>query len=97
MDTLLTLDEALNSRWIISRVANVAPSSSGSLTAQYFWGASRIRAPLAPPLLSVHRKVDADAQERVQALIERARQEEERVRAEARARAVRDVEHARRS
>ena len=34
---------------------------AGSLTAQSFCGASRMRAPFAPPRLSEPRKVDADA------------------------------------
>ena len=37
-------------------------SSAGSLTSQSFWGARRIRAPLAPPRLSVPRNEAADAQ-----------------------------------
>ena len=37
-------------------------SSAGSLTAQSFCGARRMRAPLAPPRLSLPRKVAADAQ-----------------------------------
>ena len=36
-------------------------SSAGSLTSQSFCGARRIRAPLAPPRLSVPRKLAADA------------------------------------
>jgi hypothetical protein len=41
------------------------------------------------------RDVDAAAQELVQQLIERAREEEERVRADARARAAREVDRSR--
>ena len=50
-----------NSCWIRSSVASTVASSSGSLTSQAFCGARRIRAPLAPPRLSLPRKVDADA------------------------------------
>jgi hypothetical protein len=41
---------------------STAASSGGLLTAQSFCGARRIRAPLAPPRLSVPRNDDADAQ-----------------------------------
>ncbi|MNT60500.1 hypothetical protein D3C72_1980840 [compost metagenome] len=36
-------------------------SCAGWLTAQSFWGASRTRAPLAPPRMSEPRKVEAEA------------------------------------
>ena len=54
--------EPLNSRWIPSRVRSTSASSAGLLTSQSFWGARRMRAPLAPPRLSVPRCVDAEAQ-----------------------------------
>jgi hypothetical protein len=44
-----------------SSVANTFARSGGLLTAQSFWGARRMRAPLAPPRLSVPRNVEADA------------------------------------
>ena len=53
---------SLNSFWIPSRVFSTLASSGGLLTAQSFCGARRMRAPFAPPRLSVPRKVDADAQ-----------------------------------
>ena len=53
--------EPLKSAWIPSRVAAPSASSAGSLTSQSFCGARRMRAPLAPPRLSLSRKVDADA------------------------------------
>jgi hypothetical protein len=37
-------------------------NSVGLFTSQFFCGSSRIRAPLAPPRMSVPRKVAADAQ-----------------------------------
>ena len=51
-----------NSFWIASSLSRTVLSSAGLLTAQSFWGASRTRAPLAPPRLSVPRKVEAEAQ-----------------------------------
>ena len=54
--------EPLNSCWISSRVCSTLASSAGSLTSQSFCGARRMRAPLAPPRLSVPRNVAADAQ-----------------------------------
>ena len=53
--------ELLKSAWIPSRVCSTVASSAGLLTSQSFCGARRIRAPLAPPRLSVSRKVEADA------------------------------------
>ena len=53
--------EPLKSCWICSRVCSTLASSAGSLTSQSFCGARRIRAPLAPPRLSVPRKLAADA------------------------------------
>ena len=52
----------LNSAWIPSRVCSTVASSAGLLTSQSFCGARRMRAPLAPPRLSLSRKVDAEAQ-----------------------------------
>src|SRR6476659_7248882 len=46
-----------------SILARILPSSSGSLTAQSFWGASRMRAPLAPPRKSDLRNVEAGVQD----------------------------------
>ena len=54
--------ERLKSCWICSRVCSTFASSAGLLTSQSFCGARRIRAPLAPPRLSVPRKLAADAQ-----------------------------------
>ncbi len=53
--------EPLKSCWMPSRVCSTVASSAGLLTSQSFCGASRIRAPLAPPRLSVPRKLAADA------------------------------------
>ncbi|MNZ91690.1 hypothetical protein D3C78_1106840 [compost metagenome] len=62
-DTFLPPDCALlKSFWIASSCARTLASSAGSLTAQLFCGARRIRAPLAPPRLSLPRNVTADAQ-----------------------------------
>ena len=47
---------------IFSKALRTLLNSDGLFTFQSFCGASRIRAPLAPPLLSEPRKVDADAQ-----------------------------------
>ena len=52
---------SLNAFWIVSSTASTLASSGGLLTSQSFCGARRMRAPLAPPRLSVPRKVDADA------------------------------------
>ena len=54
--------EPLNSFWIFSSVCRTFASSAGWLTSQSFCGARRMRAPFAPPRLSVPRNVDADAQ-----------------------------------
>ena len=51
----------LNSCWICSRDCSTLASSEGLFTAQSFCGASRMRAPLAPPRLSEPRKVEAEA------------------------------------
>ncbi len=62
-DTRLPSDRAsLKSRWIPSRTASTRASCSGWLTSQSFCGASRMRAPLAPPRRSEPRKVAADDQ-----------------------------------
>ena len=62
-DLLLPPDCALlNSFWISSSVCSTFASSAGLLTSQSFCGDRRMRAPLAPPRLSVPRNVDADAQ-----------------------------------
>ncbi|WDT75581.1 MAG: hypothetical protein MPW16_20220 [Candidatus Manganitrophus sp.] len=52
----------MKSCWIRSSVCSTLASSAGLLTSQSFCGARRMRAPLAPPRLSVPRKVAADAQ-----------------------------------
>ena len=52
----------LNSFCIASRLARTFASSAGWLASQSFWGASRMRAPFAPPRLSPPRKVEAEAQ-----------------------------------
>ena len=52
----------LNSVWIRSNVCSTFDSSFGSFTSQPFCGARRMREPLAPPRLSVPRKLAADAQ-----------------------------------
>jgi hypothetical protein len=44
-----------------SRVRSTWASVSGSLTSQPRWGSRRMRAPFAPPRLSLPRKVEADA------------------------------------
>jgi hypothetical protein len=51
----------LNSDRISSRTSSTLASPAGSLTSQSFCGARRIRAPFAPPRLSVPRNVAADA------------------------------------
>src|SRR5207248_469838 len=61
-ETLFPPDcERLKSCWIRSRVCSTLASSAGSLTCHSFCGARRIRAPLAPPRLSVPRKLAGDA------------------------------------
>jgi hypothetical protein len=45
-----------------SSVLRTLASSAGWLTSQSFCGARRMRAPLAPPRLSLPRKVEAEAQ-----------------------------------
>ena len=54
--------EPLKSCWTCSRVWRTLASSDGSLTSQSRCGARRMRAPLAPPRLSVPRKLAAAAQ-----------------------------------
>ena len=62
-ETLFPPDCALlNSVWILSSFCITSRSSAGLLTAQSFCGARRIRAPFAPPRLSVPRNVAAEAQ-----------------------------------
>ena len=63
-DTFLPLDllARLNFAWMASSVFNTLASCAGWLTAQFFCGARRMRAPLAPPRLSEPRKVEAEAQ-----------------------------------
>jgi len=51
----------LKSLWIASSVCSTPASSAGWLTGQSFCGASRMRAPLAPPRLSLPRNVAAEA------------------------------------
>ncbi len=53
--------EPLKSCWIPSRACTTRATSGRSLTSQSFCGASRMRAPFAPPRLSVLRKLAADA------------------------------------
>ena len=52
----------LKAFWIASSAASTVASSAGWLTSQSFCGARRMRAPFAPPRLSLQRNVDADAQ-----------------------------------
>jgi phage tail tape-measure protein len=52
---------ALKSSGSFSSTAAPSPASAGSLTSQSFCGARRMRAPLAPPRLSLSRKVEAEA------------------------------------
>ena len=52
----------LKSLWMPSSTFSTLASWAGWLTSQSFFGARRMRAPLAPPRLSEPRKVDADAQ-----------------------------------
>ena len=54
--------DVLNSFWIVSNASNTLDNCAGLFAAQYFWGAKRILAPLAPPLLSDPRNVEAEAQ-----------------------------------
>ena len=51
----------LNAFRIASSFSRTLASSCGWLTSQSFCGASRMRAPLAPPRLSEPRNVEADA------------------------------------
>ena len=44
-----------------SSASSTLASCVGLLLSQYFWGAKRIREPLAPPRISEPRKVEADA------------------------------------
>ena len=53
---------ALNSCWIASSRVSTAARASGRFTSHPFCGSSRMRAPLAPPRLSLPRKVEAEAQ-----------------------------------
>jgi hypothetical protein len=53
--------ERLKACLICSKVCSTLACSAGSLTSQSFCGVRRIRAPLAPPRLSVPRKLAADA------------------------------------
>ena len=55
------LPEALKAVWIDSSTRSTAASSSGLLTSQPLCGSSRIRAPLAPPRLSLPRNDEAAA------------------------------------
>ena len=52
----------LNSACTCSRMRSASPSWAGLLASQSFWGDRRMRAPFAPPRLSVPRNDDADAQ-----------------------------------
>ena len=61
-DTFLFFEVALNSAWIFSSPVRTTASSVGLLAAQLRCGSRRMRAPLAPPRLSVPRKVEAEAQ-----------------------------------
>ncbi len=54
--------EPLKSCRTCSSFCSTSASWAGSLTSQSFWGARRMRAPLAPPRLSVSRKLAAEAQ-----------------------------------
>ena len=51
----------LNSFWIASSFASTFASSAGWFTSQSFCGARRMRAPFAPPRLSLPRNVEAEA------------------------------------
>ena len=53
--------EPLKDSWIPSRVRSTCASVSGSLTCQPRCGSRRMRAPFAPPRLSLPRNVEADA------------------------------------
>ena len=44
-----------------SSTSSTFVSCVGLLLSQYFWGAKRMREPLAPPRMSEPRKVEADA------------------------------------
>ena len=52
---------ALKACWIPSRVRSTIASWSGLLTSHPLCGSRRMRAPLAPPRLSLPRKDEADA------------------------------------
>ena len=54
-------DFLLNALWIFSSSARTFFNSLGLFASQFFCGSRRIRAPFAPPRLSVPRNVDADA------------------------------------
>src|SRR5208283_5381314 len=54
--------ELLNSFWIASIFLRTFASAAGWFTSQSFCGARRIRAPFAPPRLSLPRNDAADAQ-----------------------------------
>ena len=60
-DLLPAVWAPLNSAWIPSRACSTVANSAGLLTSQSFCGESRMRAPLAPPRLSLSRNVDAEA------------------------------------
>ena len=53
--------ELLKDAWIPSRARSTCASVSGSLTSQPRCGSRRMRAPFAPPRLSLPRNVEADA------------------------------------
>src|SRR5512145_1268053 len=62
-DTFLSAEATLlKAFWMASRALSTFASWAGWLTSQSFWGARRMRPPLAPPRLSDPRKVDAEAQ-----------------------------------
>ena len=62
-ETFLPPDSvALNVVRVVSSFSSTRASSAGWLTSQSFCGARRMRAPLAPPRLSLPRKVEAEAQ-----------------------------------
>ena len=54
--------EPLKSCWACSIARSTLASSAGLLTSQFHCGSRRIRAPFAPPRLSVPRKLAAAAQ-----------------------------------
>ena len=61
-EILLLPRPLLKSAWIDFKVLITLGSSSGLLTSQSSCGASATRAPLAPPRMSLPRKLDAEAQ-----------------------------------